>query len=319
MSTIQTVFVTGSQGYVGRHLVVQLKGLGYEVIMHSRTKNTGKSDFPFIILDLNRINEKEVQQDLIHELKNVDVVIHCAGLAHKKYTSNEYDKINNQGSVTLAKCAEKANIKKFIYLSSVAVYGVNSSQKVLNENSLCNPCDNYGLSKLNAEKGLREQFYLSVMEIIIIRPPIVYGLNSPGNFSLLTKLVTKARINPFILVSNKRSMVSINNLTDFISNCVCRSKTVNGVYIPCDNSDYSTHELLTTYAEIFNINTIQLPIPKLMFKFVLWLASRPNLFNQVCENLLFESPNIKNNLEWVAPFDIKQSLTNMNKYNNDKL
>jgi len=182
------ILITGSSGYVGSSFI-----------------NTFKEKYNFVNFSLLHDNIDELQ------IEDIDTVLHCAALVHQKtvYDYEKYDDVNVKYPVTLAKKAKEAGVKQFIFISTIAVYG--EGNETIDENTECNPLTPYGKSKLVAERELEE---LSDQNFIvsIIRPPMVYGKDAPGNIASLIRLVKKVSILPFGKIDNERSFVSIDNL-----------------------------------------------------------------------------------------------------------
>lgn len=169
---------------------------------------------------------------------NINVILHCAALVHQKveHSYEKYYEINVIYPVKLAKLAKQNGIKQFVFISTIAVYG--EDEEKLNENTICNPISHYGKSKLEAEKQLLElndeNFVVS-----IIRPPMIYGNNAPGNIDSLVKLVKKVPILPLSNIQNKRTFISIENLCYIINEVILQKKS--GIFLASDDESLSTY------------------------------------------------------------------------------
>jgi UDP-glucose 4-epimerase len=225
--TEQKIMVTGAKGYIGRNFINKY---GNEYHLNPVSLSTSKN------LDFS----------------NVSTVLHLSALVHqtKKLPDKQYFSVNTEQTISLARKAKNSGVRHFIFYSTVAVYGVHGDfsehKKLINEKSTCNPRSAYAKSKHDAEKALLsledDQFVVS-----IIRPPLVYGKNAPGNMLRLKKLVKLFPILPFGYANNHRSMVYIDNLTYFTKLVI--DKSVSGIFIPQDEDKYSIKEIVKTMAE----------------------------------------------------------------------
>ena len=193
-----------------------------------------------------------------------DTVIHLAALVHqmKDAPESEYYKINRDLTINVATQAKLAGVKHFIFFSTIKVYGeFTEGNNVITEDSVCDPKDAYGKSKLEAEKLLSnledENFTVS-----IIRIPLVYGPNVKGNLISLVKLVDKFPILPFGNINNKRNLVFVGNLLKYVEQIVLLKQ--GGVFLICDLTPISTTDLIRKIAKVFNKKRVLLPIPKLI-------------------------------------------------------
>ncbi|MFW5993356.1 MAG: NAD-dependent epimerase/dehydratase family protein, partial [Desulfohalobiaceae bacterium] len=218
------ILVTGCSGFIGRHLVPYLsKDKEHFVrIMPGRTDS-----IPFAGIEhaetvpCRCISTKTNWKDV---LQGVDAVVHLAARAHVRQESaadslTEFRKVNAAGSVNLAQEAARAGANRFIFISSIGVYGNQGSGPITVHDPPA-PVEPYAVSKLEAEMGLRKISAETGLEVVIIRPPLVYGPGAPGNFARLLRLVQKGVPLPLGLVQNKRSLVAVDNLVDLILTCV---------------------------------------------------------------------------------------------------
>lgn len=187
-------------------------------------------------------------------LNGQEVVIHTAGIS-KVSTSNfstsldRFRAVNVEGTIKIARQAIDAKVKRFIYISSVKVHGeFTSPPHKFSAFDPLSPIGPYAISKFEAEKALKSLLSKSDMELVIIRPPAVYGEGMKGNFRSLSRLVKIGLPLPFGLVQNKRSFVAIDNLVDLLVTCVDHPKAANKTFLVCDGCDLSTPELIKLIA-----------------------------------------------------------------------
>ncbi|MFM2649971.1 NAD-dependent epimerase/dehydratase family protein, partial [Vibrio alginolyticus] len=203
------ILLTGSSGFVGSHFH------GDKNIKRVVVRKNDKCD--------QWLCDKYVIDALNHEtewagaFEGIDVIIHLAGLAHSKtFTSEDYQQVNVDGTLRLASSAASAGVKRFVFVSSIGVHGGNTTDTALTSESPVFPDNDYTRSKLKAEKGLKKISKETDLEIVIVRPTLVYGANAPGNFGLLTKLVDRIPVLPFRGIANKRDFISVQNLTNLL-------------------------------------------------------------------------------------------------------
>lgn len=218
------LLVTGSSGYLGSSFIKQYQD---------------KYQFDTFSLLAQKIEDID--------FNGVDVVLHCAALVHQKVESSheKYNEINVAYPVKLAKLAKQNGVKQFIFISTIAVY--RESKDRLDENTTCNPITFYGKSKLEAEKELLK-LNDNTFTVSIIRPPMVYGKDAPGNIESLVRLVKKSPIIPLGGINNKRSFVYIGNLCHLVDVVIEQEKS--GVFLASDDEPLSTTRLIELIAKI---------------------------------------------------------------------
>lgn len=218
------LLITGSNGFVGNYFINKYKEK-YDIRI-----------FSFLKDDINTL-----------DCNTIDIVFHLSALVHQMggASANEYEKINVIQTIELAKKAKESGVKHFVFMSTVKVYGEESNSKYI-ENTVCNPEDDYGKSKLKAEQELQkledENFKIS-----IIRTPIVYGYGVKANIKNLINLVNKVPVLPFGKIKNKRSMVYIGNLCHLVDEIIIQKKS--GIFLACDDEPLSTSKLIELIAK----------------------------------------------------------------------
>jgi len=223
------ILLTGATGFIGQALVLELLQQGFFLTIVLRKKSNLFAD------NINQIIVGDLNNDIDWSsiLNKIDCIIHLAGKAHvidqtKVSALDEFRKINTELTLNLAKQAVAAGVERFIFLSSIGVNGNQNNQPFL-EIDTPNPQESYAISKYEAEQGLLKLAQNSSLEMVIIRPPLVYGNNAPGNFGRLIQWVSPKFILPLPLgaVNNARSLVAIDNLVSFIITCTLHSKAAN--------------------------------------------------------------------------------------------
>ena len=235
---LKNILVTGSNGYLGSSFIDQYKD---------------KYNFQKFSL----LNQK--LEDI--DFNGVDAVLHCAALVHQKqeHSYEKYYEVNVEYPVSLASMAKEKGVKQFVFISTIAVYG--EDEEVLNENSACNPVTPYGKSKLEAEKQLLELNDDSFV-VSIIRAPMVYGKDAPGNIDSLVKLVKKVPVIPLGGICNKRSFVSIQNLCYLVDAVIGATEVARpNIFLACDDEPLSTTRLIELIAKSLDKKVYLIKIP----------------------------------------------------------
>lgn len=229
--------ITGAGGFVGRALTPLLAAQGYQVVPWSRAEGGFDLDAPAPDLWAER-------------LVATDVVIHLAARVHnlRKHPGGgddeAYERTNHQGTVALAHAARAAGVKKFIFLSTAKVFGEGSAVPY-RANSVPDPQDAYGRSKLAAEQALMRLATPGGMEVVVIRPPLVYGPGVRANFLWLQRLAALPLPLPLASLNNRRAMISVHNLADLIALCVLYPAGSGVVFLCSDDRPYTLPELVT--------------------------------------------------------------------------
>ena len=207
-----------------------------KVLITGKNSYVGKNIGNFLLYKNMEVKYVSVRNGISEdEFTDVDVVVHCAAIVHKKEAKFAilYDKVNYELTVDIAEKAKKKGVKQFIFMSTMAVYG--KSEGVINGNTPLQPKTLYGESKLKAEKAL-EKIVDENFKVSIIRPPMVYGRSCPGNYKKLRMLALKLPVFP--LVENKRSFIYVENLAYFVWNTISEGK--EGIFMPMDSKTEST-------------------------------------------------------------------------------
>src|SRR5690606_30917761 len=244
-----TILITGSTGFIGSALAQALADAGVNLHLTSRRKDfvAPANSKAFYLEDIN------AHTDWKNALEGVETVIHAAGIVHRRgATAKEYVCTNIEGAGHLATMAVAAGVKHFIFLSSVGVHGRTSRNCELTEASPFDPYNNYSLSKLKAEEAIQAASKNSSMAFTIIRPPLVYAAQAPGNFRRLLKLVELGIPLPLGALENQRSVIALENLIDFILTCISQPQARNQVFLVADREPISTRQIIGWIAQGMN-------------------------------------------------------------------
>jgi nucleoside-diphosphate-sugar epimerase len=260
------------------------------------------------------IDSFDVSPEWASALAGKDIVIHAAARAHimKDEVLNslaEYRKVNVEGTLNLAQQAAAAGVKRFIFISSIKVNGEQTSLgKPFFSYDAPSPEDFYGTSKYEAEVGLRELAAETGMEVVIIRPPLVYGPGVKGNFSSMIKLVGKGLPLPLGAVHNKRSFVALDNLVDLIIICIDHPGAANETFLVSDGEDLSTTQLLQGVAEAMGKPSRLIPVPAGLLQFGATLLGKKPVAQRLLGSLQVDISHTRKCLNWTPPLTVKQGL-----------
>lgn len=282
---MKKLLITGSNGFLGSYFIHKYQDT-YDIKKFSFLQN----DFDNLTLD------------------TIKCIVHLSALVHRMsgVSASEYERVNVIQTFELAKKAKESGVKQFVFMSTVKVYG-EETDCVYNENSICNPEDEYGKSKLKAEKQLLElqddNFHVS-----IIRTPIVYGYEVKANIKNLINLVKKVRVLPFGKIQNKRSMVYIGNLCHLIDKVITQQK--NGIFLASDDEPFSTSKLIELIAKNLDkkIYFIKIPFFESIFKVL-----KPPFHKRLYRSLEVDNTITKNKLNLKNPYNIEDGIRLMIK------
>lgn len=301
------VLVTGATGFVGKVAVKHLQRAGFDVRRALRKTETAS------VFDDVVVGEINGQTDWEAALQGMDVVLHLAGRAHQLNDKSQdplkdFRDINTDGTLNLAKQAKRAGIKRFVFVSSI---GVNGSKNIMpfTEASLAKPHTPYAQSKWEAELGLAK--LNGKMEITIVRPPLVYGPQAPGNLEKLITVLQKGVPLPFGLIHNKRSMVGVDNLASFLTTCLGHPNAGNQLFLVADSKDISTPELIKTMGAHLNKKIILLPVPVWGLKLLGKMTGKHKMMESLTESLRVDSRFARSKLDWQPPLSIEKGLEQM--------
>lgn len=298
------VVVTGGTGFVGAALIDAL--IDHEIISIGRSRTRSAHQ--------HYAYQLENAVDLGGALEKCEVVIHTAARVHvfndeADGALEEFRKVNVKGTLNLARQAAVAGVKRFIFISSIKVNGEQTSfEKPFTSDDIPSPQDYYGLSKKEAEQGLRELALETGMEVVIIRPPLVYGMGVKGNFASLMKLVRTGVPLPFGAISNKRSMVALDNLIDLIVTCIDHPNAGNEVFLVCDGEDLSTTELLRGLAKAMERRSFLFPVQVAFLGFLARMVGKKEVCKRLFGSLQIDMSKTNAVLGWQPPVSVKEGL-----------
>ncbi len=306
------VLVTGANGFIGQALCTQMPA-EWHVKAALRTPHQFSSDTSSDIkpIIIGQIND---QTDWTAALVGVDVVIHLAARVHvMKDTSTDplaaFLKVNLYGTSHLAQQAVLAGVKRFVYVSSVKVNGEEThGQHSYTEQDKPAPQDPYGISKWEAEQALQHSAQDTGLEVIVVRPPLVYGPGVKGNFLSLLNTVNKGIPMPLACVHNARSLVYIGNLVNALITCAAHPKAAGQTYLVRDGEDVSTTLLLKKIALALRCKNRSFYFPPSLLRAAAAVMGRSAQIDKLLGSLRVNDAKLRGELDWVPPYTLEQGL-----------
>src|SRR5262252_1183278 len=300
------VLVTGATGFIGSTLCEQLAAAGYAVRAALRN-DRAVSD----CIAEKVITGDIASADLGWALEGVDAVIHAAARAHVLHdspaNSDLYTQTNVHGTLRLAEAAAQAGVRRFIFLSSIKVNGEEAS-RAYTADDRPSPQDAYGRSKWLAEKALQEVAARTGMEAVIVRPPLVYGPGVRANFLRLLRWVENGWPLPIASIRNRRSLVSVWNLSDLLIRTVTRAAASGRVWLVSDGEDLSTVELIRRLGRAMDRPVRLLPVPVGALRAAAGLLGKAAEAERLCGSLFVDITPTRRGLDWKPPLTVAEGL-----------
>lgn len=269
---------------------------------------------------LSTANESVVVGDLQEStdwrvaLADVRVVVHLAARVHVMQDNvpdplAEFRRINVAGTLNLARQAVQAGVRRFVFVSSIKVNGEETLPgHSFTADDTPAPSDHYGISKLEAEQGLKEIASQTGMELVIIRPPLVYGPGVRANFHMLLRAVARGVPLPLGGLNNKRSLVALDNLVNFIMTCITHPDAANQTFLVSDGEDLSTTELICRIANALGKPARLISIPLWMLKVGSMLLNKRDSLQRLSGNLQVDISKARDLLGWKPPLSVDEGL-----------
>jgi nucleoside-diphosphate-sugar epimerase len=264
--------------------------------------------------ELRQIGDVSEYKTINGAMARVNVVISCAARAHVMNDEagdplTAYRNVNTAGTLKLARQAATEGVKRFIYISSVKVNGKSTTDSHrFTTHDTPSPEDAYGVSKHEAEQELKALAAETGMEVVIIRPPLVYGPGVKGNFASMIKLVEKGLPLPLGAIHNKRSMVALDNLVDLIITCIDHPAAANQTFLVSDGHDVSTTELLRGVARAMGKPSRLIPVPAPLLQWGAALIGKQDMARRLLGSLQVDISHTQECLNWNPPLTVEQGL-----------
>ena len=301
--------MTGANGFVGLALCKELMARG----MHARGATRTVSNFSNEI-DVTVVGDMDDSTNWNDALINCDAVIHLAARVHvmNECTDEplvEFRRANVAGTKQLAQSAATCGVKRFVYVSSVKVNGEEVLEgQGFSESDIPSPEDSYGISKWEAEQALHRIAKETGLEVVIVRPPLVYGAGVKGNFILMMNAIVRGFPLPFALVQNQRDLVYVDNLVDALIACAIHPAAAGQTYLVSDGESVSTPNLIRSLAKALGKRCFIFPFPIFMMKFLAKLLGKSASVDRLTQSLQIDNSKIRNELGWKPPHTLQHGL-----------
>lgn len=303
------LLVTGASGFVGRALASKATAHGVPLRVAFRRAGVAIAGG----VEAAVIPGLDADTDWQPALEGIDVVVHCAARAHvmRELSSDpltEFRRVNCEGTINLATQAAHAGVRRFIFISSIGVNGPETFQKAFTERDVAAPSSPYALSKYEAELELHALAEQTGMELVVIRPPLIYGPGARGNFESMVRWVESGIPLPLGAIHNKRSLVAIDNLVDLILVCRGHPAASNQTFLVCDGEDLSTTELLLRIGRAMGKPARLIPVSQTLLRAVAALVGKSDIAQKLIGSLQIDALHTRKRLAWSPPIDVGEAL-----------
>ncbi|MCU7867521.1 MAG: SDR family oxidoreductase [Candidatus Thiodiazotropha sp. (ex Lucinoma borealis)] len=308
---MNSVVVTGASGFIGQHLCQYLVSQGYKVRAAMRCHCRG-----WKVCDQVAVGNIDNGTDWHTALDGIDTVIHLAARVHVMQESeadpvSAFRQVNVDGSCALARQAAVAGVRRLIYISSIKVNGERTRGTPFCADDDTTPEDPYGQSKWEAEQALKEIAQKTGLELVIIRPVLIYGSGVKGNLQRLTGLIRRGLPLPLASVSNRRSLLSIDNLLDFLRCCIDHPAAAGEVFLVADGNDLSTPQLIRKLATAMGLSARLIHMPVGLLQFAGRITGRSAIIERLTDDLQVDIEKNKKLLGWKPVIDVDSALAAM--------
>lgn len=307
----KTVLVTGANGFIGTAVCAELPRRGYCV------RGVVRYGLQITLQDGSEclsMEQIDTDTDWSHALRSVDSVIHLAARVHLMHDTAsdplaEFRRINVALTLNLARQAAAAGVRRFIFVSSIKVNGeVTSTGQPFTAEDVPNPTDHYGISKLEAEQALLRLASETDLEVVIIRPVLVYGKGVKANFYSMMRWLLKGLPLPLGALPNRRSFVALHNLVDLIATCVQHAAAANQIFLVSDGEDLSISGLLRRTGVALRKPAKLIPVPVFLLKAGAWLIGKEAVMERLCDPLQVDITKTRRVLGWSPPVSVDEAL-----------
>lgn len=305
------VLVTGANGFVGGAVWRRLHGMG-DVQAVGCVRRTVA--FPEVDALVASVGDLSASTDWSSALSGVEVVVHAAARVHVMQDAatdplQEFRRVNVQGTLQLARQAAAAGVRRFVFISSIKVNGeATQAGHPFTADDAPAPLDAYGISKMEAEQGLRELAAQTGMELVIIRPPLVYGPGVKANFQAMMRWLARGMPLPLGAIHNQRSLVALDNLVDLIVTCINHPAAANQTFLVSDGEDLSTSQLLRRMGQALGKPARLIPVPPALLKLGAASVGKPAVAQRLCGSLQVDISKTRQLLGWSPPVSVDEGL-----------
>lgn len=298
--------ITGANGFVGRNLCQLLVRRGWQIVAATRrVPAVAMRDVSVKVLPLSS-NVRDWQE----ALASIECVVHLAATVHqmsRPSASLDYRTVNLEGTKFVAAQAALAGVKRFVYLSSIKVNGEGTT-RIYRGDDVPMPVDEYGRSKMESESALHGISAQTGLKVVIIRPPLVYGPGVRANFKRLLSLAALGVPLPLGSIRNRRSLVGIQNLADFVANCMEHPGAAGRTWLVSDGEDLSTPELVAKLARLMGKNPAFFPVPLRLLKGLAQIVGQGSVVARLSDSLQVDIAPAREILGWSPPYSVDYGL-----------
>lgn len=271
-----------------------------------------RSAAPSAPRDMRACGDLDQVTDWGRYLAAVDAVVHCAARAHVLRTEAveplaAFRHSNVEVTLKLAREAARAGVRRFVFVSSIGVLG-RSQERCFSVLDAANPEDAYAISKWEAEQALRMVARETGLEVVVVRPPLVYGPGAPGNFGRLLEWVANGVPLPLGAVNNQRSLVGLDNLVDLLITCLEHPAAANRLFLAGDGEDLSTSDLLRRLAAAFERHVRLVPVPPKILRVGARLVGKNDIARRLLDSLQVDITHTRETLGWTPPIGVDEGL-----------
>jgi len=305
------ILVTGATGFLGSALIKHFDTLPETSVvapLRSLDRKLPDTVEATYISNINRAT------NWTQSLSGVNVIVHSAARVHVMHESlarslEKFREINVEGTLNLARQAIQAGVKRFIFISSIKVNGESTAAgHAFSADDNPNPSDPYAISKYEAEQQLMQLAKKGAIEVVIIRPVLIYGAGVGANFQQMMRWLIKGIPLPFGAVNNQRSLVSLENVVDLINTCIDHPRAANHIFLASDDSDVSTTQLMRRLVKHLGVDTWLVPVPPGLLMFLAGLLGRRAVAQRLLGSLRVDIQKNKEVLGWRPPVSLDEAL-----------
>lgn len=305
------VLLTGASGFVGRAVQARLLADGLHRLRCAQRKAPVA---PLAGVEYCLAPSLEAEADWSQALADVDAVIHCAARVHVMHEQAadplaEFRRANVEGTLRLAQQAVAAGVRRFVFVSSIKVNGEQTLPgQAYRADDVSDATDPYGISKREAEDELLALAAETGLEVVIVRPPLIYGPGVKANFLSMMRWLQRGVPLPFGAIGNRRSLVALDNLVDLLVVCLTHPAASGQRFLVCDGEDLSTTELLRRLSAALGRTARLLPVPQALIEWAAILLGRRQLNQRLCGSLQINMDKTRERLGWAPPLSVDQAL-----------
>lgn len=299
--------MTGAAGFVGSALITRLAASGAHTL-----RAVIRRESSAIPTSIDRyVQDVGPASNWLPALSAVETVVHLAARVHVMHDAlsdplSEYRRVNTDGTLRLARQAAAVGVRRFVFLSSLKV---NGESGLFRESDALAPADAYGRSKQEAEAGLHQIAAETAMDVVVIRPPLVYGPGVRANFGALIRAVSLGIPLPLGAVQNRRSLVALDNLVDMIVTCIAHPAAATETFFVSDGEDLSTPQLVMRLAQAMGRPARLVPVPPVLLSMAATLFGKRDVAQRLLGSLQVDISKVRRLLGWKPPVSVDEGLT----------